>query len=752
MKEPGGKRLDSTCNDLGLRRHVGRWILLLLATLFAMPQALALGLGQAQVQSYLQQPLDARIDLISRSEAEMATVTAGLASPSDFQVLGLTRAAISTPLEFEVYRDLSDPHIRVTSRLPMDEPVVQLVVEVVWASGRMLRQYTLFLDPPTFDAPAPLPAPSAQRSTAPVSEPVAPQEEPVPEILMAPSVSPPAQTIDDVAEAQPAVTESGAAAAIASADPESRPQESLATPGAPAGPPFDPAPELPTAAEPEALTIAEPEEIPEGSEFLSSVTDEPIDSESATDAGLEPLADASVDPLAETSVETTPADLTPVVSEDVVAGEPAEEPSSLNLADTSVPEAEPAVTLDSMPATATEEPPPEMAVESPAPEPVESFPQEPEPVAQVPTQPYRAVLPEPGQSLPNAVEVQTGDTLWSLSGTYAAAQNTSVNQVMLAVQQKNPNAFIDGNINALKAGEILRMPTREEVVAQDAREAMLEVLRQESLYRTRWDLPPSPEALPTISNLAEAGSSSGLPAPVEPDQPAVPAPMEPVEDDSRLELVPPTEAESQEVQGMGQGGSGETAVSSGESVVEELARAREELANAEQEKAYLEERLSELEAELARRDAAAEESGVADTTLAEMEDRLREERLAGEEVPELELPPTGSRWLSGYGPALAGLLVLALVALVWFLRSRRDPEFTAGLEKTESEDASGIELQEEPTTTQDLESDDPETMLDLARAYMAMGKNSQARDCIEAVTRNGTPTQVREARTMLAEL
>ena len=78
------------------------------------------------------------------------------------------------------------------------------------------------------------------------------------------------------------------------------------------------------------------------------MTDEPIDSESATDAGLEPLADASVDPLAETSVETTPADLTPVVSDDVLAGEPAEETSSLNLAETSDPEEETAVNVESM--------------------------------------------------------------------------------------------------------------------------------------------------------------------------------------------------------------------------------------------------------------------------------------------------------------------------------------------------------------------------------------------------------------------
>ncbi len=143
MSDQCGERTVSGAGSLELQRHLARWSLLLLLGLFAAPQALALGLGQAQVQSYLQQPLVARIDLISRSEAEMATVTAGLASPADFQVLGLTRAAISTPLEFEINRDLSDPHIVVTSLRPMDEPVVQLVVEVVWASGR------IFL-PPSF--------------------------------------------------------------------------------------------------------------------------------------------------------------------------------------------------------------------------------------------------------------------------------------------------------------------------------------------------------------------------------------------------------------------------------------------------------------------------------------------------------------------------------------------------------------------------------------------------------------------------
>lgn len=79
-----------------------------LAALTITPLASALGLGQATVNSYYEQPLDVRIDLISRSEAEMATVTAGLASPADFQIMGLTRSALGTPLQFSINRDLAD--------------------------------------------------------------------------------------------------------------------------------------------------------------------------------------------------------------------------------------------------------------------------------------------------------------------------------------------------------------------------------------------------------------------------------------------------------------------------------------------------------------------------------------------------------------------------------------------------------------------------------------------------------------------
>ncbi len=125
------------------------------ALMLSSPVLFALGLGGASVNSYLNQPLDVRVELISRSDAELQSITAGLASADDFALLGLSQSAIIVPLNFDVITDSGKPHIRITSAEVVNEPVVQILVEVVWASGRMLREYTLFLDPPTFESAAP---------------------------------------------------------------------------------------------------------------------------------------------------------------------------------------------------------------------------------------------------------------------------------------------------------------------------------------------------------------------------------------------------------------------------------------------------------------------------------------------------------------------------------------------------------------------------------------------------------------------
>lgn len=166
------------------------WALLAALAAFTQP-VWALGLGNAFVESYLNQPLRVRIELIVRDSDDLSTVTAGLASAEDFALIGADREAISVPLRFAIDSDEKGAVILVTSTLPVNDPVVRIIVEVNWSSGRMLREYTLFLDPPTFTAPAPSPA-IDQRKEAPAA-PAAPAVEPAPAQAMSPepeSVSP----------------------------------------------------------------------------------------------------------------------------------------------------------------------------------------------------------------------------------------------------------------------------------------------------------------------------------------------------------------------------------------------------------------------------------------------------------------------------------------------------------------------------------------------------------------------------------
>ncbi len=132
--------------------------LVLLAALTAFaPLALAMGLGNISVESYLNQPLQARIDLITRADDDLASVTVGMASADDFKLIGASRDAISVPLSFALEQKDGGASILVTSKLPLKDPIVRLIVEVNWASGRLLREYTMFLDPPSFTSPAPSP-------------------------------------------------------------------------------------------------------------------------------------------------------------------------------------------------------------------------------------------------------------------------------------------------------------------------------------------------------------------------------------------------------------------------------------------------------------------------------------------------------------------------------------------------------------------------------------------------------------------
>lgn len=144
----------------------------------------ALGFGQVQVKSNLNQPLLAEIPILSASAAEVAELSVKLASADAFKRIGLERpnAALLDDLDFEVVT-LSDGNavVRIRSSGRVNEPFISLLLEAEWARGKLLREYTMLLDPPVMARGAPAQVvPLADVPAAPAEVTETPLESPPP--------------------------------------------------------------------------------------------------------------------------------------------------------------------------------------------------------------------------------------------------------------------------------------------------------------------------------------------------------------------------------------------------------------------------------------------------------------------------------------------------------------------------------------------------------------------------------------------
>lgn len=120
-------------------------------TAFTSSYAHALGLGDIAVKSSLYQPLEAEISLLEVRDLTSAEVKSRLASPEEFSKAGIDRQFFLTGLTFTpVISSSGKSVIRVSSKQPVKEPYLNFLVEVIWPNGRLLREYTLLLDPPLY--------------------------------------------------------------------------------------------------------------------------------------------------------------------------------------------------------------------------------------------------------------------------------------------------------------------------------------------------------------------------------------------------------------------------------------------------------------------------------------------------------------------------------------------------------------------------------------------------------------------------
>ena len=129
----------------------------------------AAGLGRLSVNSSLGQPLSAEIELMSLQPGEFESIAARVASPEAYTDARVEYSPLLRQLRFSVERRADGkPVLKVTSLAPINEPFLDVLVEMSWPSGRLLREYPILLDPPGFsEARVAAPAVVAPRAAAP---------------------------------------------------------------------------------------------------------------------------------------------------------------------------------------------------------------------------------------------------------------------------------------------------------------------------------------------------------------------------------------------------------------------------------------------------------------------------------------------------------------------------------------------------------------------------------------------------------
>lgn len=125
------------------------------ASALSSGMAQALGLGELTLKSTPNQPLVAEIELLDVQQLTAAEVVPSLASPEDFAKAGVDRQAFLNDLTFTPVINANGKSVlRVTSSRPLSEPMVKFLVQVMWPNGRLLRDYSVLLDPSKFSPQA----------------------------------------------------------------------------------------------------------------------------------------------------------------------------------------------------------------------------------------------------------------------------------------------------------------------------------------------------------------------------------------------------------------------------------------------------------------------------------------------------------------------------------------------------------------------------------------------------------------------
>lgn len=182
-----------------------------------------------------------------------------------------------------------------------------------------------------------------------------------------------------------------------------------------------------------------------------------------------------------------------------------------------------------------------------------------------------------GRTQADEYRTQRNDTLWEIARQMRNDRALTVQQTMLAIQQINPEAFNNGNINRLKVGQVLRLPDEQQIRSMSAAQAVAEVERQNRDWRT------------SARSLAETNTPRTLNATPEQPIPELPVVPSPKTDSLRLLAVEG---------GQSTRGSEKAPEGAGQGLRDQLALLEEQLSTGQREKQELSGRLTDLQGQL----------------------------------------------------------------------------------------------------------------------------------------------------------
>ena len=327
-------------------------------------------------------------------------------------------------------------------------------------------------------------------------------------------------------------------------------------------------------------------------------------------------------------------------------------------------------------------------------------------------------------------EVVRNDTLWEIARELRPDSSVSIQQMMLALLRTNPDAFSHGNINWLKAGADLWMPSDFEMQALSAAEAFAEVLVQNNVWREA-------RGLPAVDTGWLAGTGT-------------------IAVDGGLRLVPVTEGDLED-------DDISAAEPDGASREQALALANEQVEELAQENIELEDKLTEAETIIEDLRRLVE---LKDDELAVLQGQsIGEDADPGPGLPERlrsfhdeTIKPAYSLARDNWYIVLAGL---ALLLAGWLLLRRKLARAPKGFSvpaasvradfvkvtRAEKEDSPA-----EDDAQQEEEEDQAQNKLDLARAYLELDDTENARAILDEVLSEGNAAQREEARQLLEQV